>query len=368
MKKIIQVVGTRPNFMKVAPVHRALKVMPGWDSCIVHTGQHRDVNMSDIFFSQLQLDAPRHFLGVKSGSHTQMTAEMMPAFEEVLTLENPDRVIVVGDVTSTLACALTSVRRGIPVAHVEAGLRSFDRDMPEEINRILTDQLSDLLFTTERSANLNLSQESRPVQNIHFVGNCMIDSLIRILPYAQSKAHCNQWGLDRKSYALMTMHRPSNVDTEAGLKKIIELVYSMVKNIPVIFPVHPRTRNRLMEFGLWNVLENTQDLFLTEPLGYLEFISLLNDSVFILTDSGGIQEESTYLRIPCLTFRKTTERPVTVEVGSNRMIADLSVETVQHHVLDILSGPQEETSVPELWDGQAGKRIADILLKVHSGL
>ncbi|MBK9109316.1 MAG: UDP-N-acetylglucosamine 2-epimerase (non-hydrolyzing) [Saprospiraceae bacterium] len=363
MKKIIQVVGARPNFMKVAPIHRAILEIPDWDSCIVHTGQHRDVNMSDIFFKQLQLNEPRHFLGVKSGSHTQMTADIMLAFEGILDLEKPDLVIVVGDVTSTLACALTSVRCGIPVAHVEAGLRSWDRNMPEEINRILTDQLSDVLFTTEGSGAKNLLQENIPEHKIHFVGNCMIDSLIRILPFAQHQEHCSRWGLLRGSYALMTMHRPTNVDTEIGLRKIIQIVECILKEIPVVFPVHPRTRNRLMEFGLWTSLEQQKGLFLTEPLGYIEFISLLNDSRFILTDSGGIQEESTFLKIPCLTFRKTTERPVTVEVGSNRMISDLSMESVHRSVLGILTGQTLPSEIPELWDGHAGKRIVEVLLR-----
>lgn len=363
MKKIIQVVGARPNFMKVAPIQLAFSNYEGVESFIVHTGQHRDVNMSDVFFKQLQMPLPKYFLGVNAGSHSQMTAQMMIAFEKVLMEEKPDLVVVVGDVTSTLACALTSVRGGIPVAHVEAGLRSYDRQMPEEINRILTDQISDFLFTTEAGASKNLRRENISEDKIHFSGNCMIDSLIQFLPYAKGLNHSAQWNLSQGTFALMTMHRPTNVDTEDGLRKIIQLVNMMLQQLPVVFPVHPRTRNRLVEFGLWAALEQKKGLHLTEPLGYLEFISLLNDCKFILTDSGGIQEESTYLKIPCLTFRKTTERPVTVDVGSNRMIADLSVLTAQKKVVEILTNPTHQTQIPELWDGQAGQRIVNVLMR-----
>lgn len=360
-KKIIQVVGARPNFMKVAPVHQALGQMNGIDSFIVHTGQHQDVNMSEVFFKQLHLPEPQYFLGVKPGTHSQMTAQMMVAFEEVLKLESPDLVIVVGDVTSTLACALTSVRNGIPVAHVEAGLRSFDREMPEEINRILTDQISQYLFTTEPGAAEHLLKENIPESKIYFTGNCMIDSLIQFLPHAQALNVSKQWGLAKSSFALMTMHRPTNVDTAQGLQRILDLIDATLLHVPVVFPVHPRTRNRMMEFGLWSRLENRAGLHLSEPLGYVEFISLLNDCKFILTDSGGIQEESTYLQIPCITFRKSTERPITVQVGSNRLIDDLSVGSTVQCITDIIENPRKESEIPPLWDGKAGQRIAEVI-------
>lgn len=362
-KKIIQVVGARPNFMKVAPVHQALGQMNGIDSFIVHTGQHQDVNMSEVFFKQLHLPEPKYFLGVKPGTHSQMTAQMMMAFEEVLNLESPDLVIVVGDVTSTLACALTSVRNSVTVAHVEAGLRSFDRQMPEEINRILTDQISDFLFTTEPGAREHLLKENIQDDKIHFTGNCMIDSLCQFLPTAQKLDISKRWGLGKSSFALMTMHRPTNVDTEEGLQRILGLIEKCLQHLPVIFPVHPRTRNRLSTLGLWSRLEAMSGLHVSEPLGYLEFISLLNDCKFILTDSGGIQEESTFLQIPCITFRKSTERPITVEVGSNRLIHDLNVETTANCIAHIMEGAQCHGTIPPLWDGKAGMRIAEIIAK-----
>ncbi len=360
--KIVQVVGARPNFMKVAPIQQAFSKCNEVEAFIVHTGQHKDVNMSDVFFRQLDLPQPKYFLGVQAGSHSYMTAQMMVAFEEVLLKEEPDLVVVVGDVTSTLACALTSVRNKIPVAHVEAGLRSFDRDMPEEINRILTDQISDYLFITEESARKNLIRENIPGHKIFFTGNCMIDSLVKFLKPAQELNMAKNWGLAQGKYALMTMHRPTNVDTGEGLSKIIQLLEWTVGQTPVVFPVHPRTKSRLKEFGLWTRLESMQGLIPTAPLGYLEFISLLNGCKFILTDSGGIQEETSYLGIPCLTFRRTTERPVTVEVGSNRMIEDLSIESAILAIREILHGSFRPGGIPELWDGHAGQRIVDVIL------
>lgn len=364
MRKIIQVVGARPNFMKVAPVHRALKEGGRWESQIVHTGQHQDVNMSDIFFKQLNLDLPKHFLGVQPGSHSQMTAGIMQSFEKVLQLEKPDWVVVVGDVTSTLACALTSVRCSIPVAHVEAGLRSFDRQMPEEINRLLTDQLSDLLFTTENSAAINLAKENIAAHKIRFVGNCMIDSLIYFLPNANASSLLKQHGLEQKDYAVMTMHRPSNVDYRSGLEQILDMIRYIVSELPLVFPVHPRTEDRLRHFGLWEDLKQIKGLILTPPLAYLDFIGLMKNSKMLLTDSGGIQEETTYLKIPCLTFRKTTERPITTEMGSNILISDLNVENACRQIYKVLQGNIREACIPEMWDGQAGQRIANVFHEI----
>lgn len=362
--KIIQVVGARPNFMKVAPLHKALQNYRGIDSIVVHTGQHFDSQMSTVFFEQLALPKPDYFLGISGGSHTKMTAEIMLAFEQVLEKIRPDLVCVVGDVNSTLACALTAVRLGIPVAHVEAGLRSNDLNMPEEINRILTDRLSRLLFTTETSANQNLLLENVAQSKIHFVGNCMIDSLVSYLPKAEAMQIAKSYGLKNREFAVMTMHRPSNVDEPIGLQTMLELIQELCKRLPLVFPVHPRTRKNLERFQLWDQLNANSNLFITEPLAYLEFISLMNACKLILTDSGGIQEESTYMQIPCLTFRNTTERPVTVEQGTNILIDDLNVQNALFYVDQILSGNLKKGLVPELWDGHAAQRIAEIIVSV----
>lgn len=362
--KIIQVVGARPNFMKVAPLHKAFQGFSGIESIIVHTGQHFDKQMSTVFFEQLALPVPDFYLGVTGGSHTKMTAEIMLAFEKVLEEVLPDLVVVVGDVTSTIACALTAVRLRIPVAHVEAGLRSNDLEMPEEINRILTDRLSKYLFTTESSANLNLIQENVSEQKIHFVGNCMIDSLQYYLPKAIELQAVNSYGLGNQEFAVMTMHRPSNVDDQNGLKKILDLIVELCKRFPLVFPVHPRTRKNMERFQLLEQFTSIPNLIITEPLAYLEFISLMNDCSLILTDSGGIQEESTYLQIPCLTFRKSTERPVTVEIGTNILIDDLDVQKALLYVDQIRSGQLKKGQIPELWDGHAAERIAEILIRV----
>jgi len=361
MKKILHVVGARPNFMKVAPVHSALQQYANVRSLIVHTGQHADYAMSEVFFRQLGMPGPVYFLGIRSGTHTGMTASIMLEFEKVLSKESPDLVVVVGDVTSTLACALTSVRCGIPVAHVEAGLRSRDREMPEEINRLLTDQLSDWLFTTERSANENLIAENIPAHKIHFVGNCMIDSLQNCLPFADAGPLLQGMGLTSGAYALMTMHRPSNVDDREGLGRVIEIVRLVTARMPLVFPVHPRTRDRLMHFGLWNQLAGMARLHCTDPLGYLEFIGMMRSARMLLTDSGGVQEETTYLRIPCLTFRRTTERPITVEKGTNVLIDSLSAQQLEPHFQVILEGRSKCGEIPEGWDGHAAERIAAVL-------
>lgn len=361
--KIIQVVGARPNFMKVYPLHKALDSIPDVQSMIVHTGQHSDASMSDVFFEQLQLPKPDHFLGIFGGTHVKMMAEMMLAFENVILAEKPDLVVVVGDVNSTLACALTSAKLNIPIAHVEAGLRSFDRSMPEEINRIVTDQLSDYLFTTESSANINLISESISKDKIHFVGNCMIDSLMQCLPETDSGSIRRQLKIEDTEYAIMTMHRPSNVDTKSGLEKIIGLCNVVSKNIKVIFPVHPRTRNKIESFGLWEILISNENLILTDPLRYFEFLSLMKESSVVLTDSGGLQEETTYLKIPCLTFRKTTERPVTIDVGSNVLIDNFNMDQTMDYMNQILSGKWKHSGIPELWDGKAAERIANCIIR-----
>lgn len=360
--KIIQVVGARPNFMKVAPIHRALISNTGFEPLIVHTGQHFDDKMSSVFFDQLQLPKPNYYLNVGIGSHTQVTARIMLEFEKVLDFETPDLVLVVGDVNSTLACALTSYRKNIKVAHVEAGLRSYDRTMPEEINRIITDQLSDYLFTTERSARENLMKENIDNNKIHFVGNCMIDSLIHYLPKVNVDQTKRELNIPDEPYIVMTMHRPSNVDSPEGLAELLLLINGIKDDINIVFPVHPRTQQNLERFELWNKINEMKGLYLTQPLGYLEFISLLKGSSAILTDSGGVQEEATYLKIPCLTFRTSTERPITIEVGSNHLIDSLDIGYTLSYLKNILAGPATSSQIPELWDGHAGKRISEILV------
>ncbi len=359
--KILSVVGARPNFMKVAPLHRAFKKRSGIESKIVHTGQHYDARMSEVFFEQLELPKPDFYLGIGGGSHTQQTAKIMLAFEEILEKEQPDWVLVVGDVNSTIACALVAVKMQIPVAHVEAGLRSGDRKMPEEINRILTDSISDLLFVTEQAGMDNLSREGIPPEKVFFVGNCMIDSLVHYRPKAAQENTIIKLCLQPKGYALMTMHRPSNVDTLEGLIILLQMVERISQYLTVVFPIHPRTLNNLENFGLRSRLFHNKNLHLLEPQGYLECLSLMENAAVVLTDSGGIQEETTYLQVPCLTFRQTTERPVTVSIGSNELLADLDPELAHTKILQILAGNWKTGQIPPLWDGQAAERIADIL-------
>jgi UDP-N-acetylglucosamine 2-epimerase (non-hydrolysing) len=356
--KILSVVGARPNFMKIAPLHRAFLACPEIEHRIVHTGQHYDARMSAVFFEQLELPVPDHYLGVQAGTLTEQTAQIMTAFEKVLQLERPDWVLVVGDVTSTFACALTAVRMNIPVAHVEAGLRSGDRNMPEEINRILTDAIASLLFVTESSALEHLQREGISTEKIVMAGNCMIDSLVFYQKKAAELSILPSLMLSPKNYALVTLHRPSNVDTREGLETVLEMLTDCAKKIPVVFPVHPRTRRNLETFGLKKRIEQISGLQIIDPQGYLEFLHLLEQARFVLTDSGGVQEESTFLQVPCLTFRSSTERPVTVSLGTNELMAELLPKKVAEKVDDILNGRWKKGQIPPLWDGQAAQRIA----------
>lgn len=362
--KIISVVGARPNFMKVAPLHREfLRRGNAIESIIVHTGQHSDPSMSEVFLSQLNLEKPHYALGIGTGSHTELTAKIMTAFEEVLLLEKPDLVIVVGDVNSTFACALVTKRHQIPLAHVEAGLRSFDQTMPEEINRILTDQISDLLFVTEPSAIQNLKNENIPSEKIIFAGNCMIDSLVWFLNSSTPVNPLITWNLEPHQYIMMTMHRPSNVDHYEGLLNIINLIKTTADfKYKIIFPLHPRTKKSLEKWNLLQEIQQIPQLILTEPLGYFEFIQLMKNCLVILTDSGGIQEESSYLQIPCITFRKTTERPITVDVGSNILIHDFNSNQIVEELNRVMNGKAKNSSIPELWDGKTAVRITDYIL------
>lgn len=361
--KVIQVVGARPNFMKVAPLHRAIQNLPGWTSKIVHTGQHFDAKMSDVFFTQLELPKPDFFLGIGGGSQSEVTAKIILAFEPILIEEKPDLVIVVGDVTSTLACTLVAIKLGIPLAHVEAGLRSGDRNMPEEINRILTDSVANYLFVTEQSGIDHLKREGVSDDKVFFTGNVMIDSLVRYQEKAKSSTILKDLGLtsiDQRptSYIVMTMHRPANVDAEQGLTSILRLIELSTTQTKVVFPIHPRTRAHMEKFGLLNAIESNPNLILTEPLGYLEFIQLMSHAQAILTDSGGIQEETTYLGVPCLTFRDSTERPITVTMGTNQLLADLDPDKTYEALTHILKGETKKGEIPPLWDGKAAERIA----------
>ncbi|MGF7215658.1 UDP-N-acetylglucosamine 2-epimerase (non-hydrolyzing) [Spirosoma lacussanchae] len=359
--KLITVVGTRPNIVKVAPLHQAFNAHPALTNLIVHTGQHYDARLSDLFFQQLNLPAPDYVLGVGPGSIPQQTAGIMARFEAVLLTERPDWVVVVGDVTSTLACALVAVQLGIRVAHVEAGLRSGDRRMPEETNRLLTDQLADLLFVTETAGLENLRREGIRPQKIHFVGNVLIDALQQCLPRASALDTVGSLGLEPRQYILMTMHRAANVDSADGLRTLLQLISDTAQQRTVLFPMHPRTRASLTRFGLLNELEQLPNVRLLEPQGYLEFLNLLDQAALVITDSGGVQEETTYLGVPCLTFRDSTERPVTTTLGTNQLLSDLNPNTVRMRVTDLLTGTRRPAAVPPLWDGQTARRIANCI-------
>jgi len=348
---ILHVVGARPNFMKAAPVIRALEKWPEARQTLVHTGQHYDRNLSDVFFSQLNLPEADVNLEVGSGSHAWQTAEVMTRFEPVALERKPDVVVVYGDVNSTVAAALVCSKLLIRVAHVEAGLRSFDRAMPEEINRIVTDRLADMLFTPSEDGDSNLQREGIPLEKIHFVGNVMIDSLVRLLPLA---AQCPKNGLPER-YALVTLHRPSNVDDGASLRGILEALLELNEQLEVVFPVHPRTRQRIGQFGI-----NVEKLRLLDPLPYIEFLALQRRAAVVITDSGGIQEETTYLGVPCLTLRSNTERPVTVSLGTNVLIGQ-DLGRIPSEVSKILDGKGKKGTLPPLWDGHAAERIVKAL-------
>lgn len=360
--KIISVVGARPNFMKVAPLHRAFVKHKSITSKVVHTGQHYDARMSDIFFNQLDLPKPDYYLGIGSGSHAVVTAKIMMAFEEIVLAEKPDLVLVVGDVNSTLACALVTKKLNIKLAHVEAGLRSEDRGMPEELNRIVTDGISDYLFVTEHSGLVNLAKEGVADEKIFFVGNVMIDSLCAYLNKALKLPVLEKLNLSKKGYVLMTIHRPSNVDHLDQLKVVISVIRSISKTHQVVLPIHPRTTKSLKNFGLWEAFEAIPNLLLLEPQGYLEFLNLMSNCALIVTDSGGIQEESTFLKVPCLTIRNSTERPITTTIGSNILIPQLNVENIMTAFQQCVSETKMDSSIPPFWDGKAAERIAALLL------
>jgi len=348
---VFHIVGARPNFMKVAPVMRALKTRQHVVQTLIHTGQHYDANMSDVFLEQLGIPAPDFNLAVGSGTHARQTAEIMTRFEPVLLERKPDIVLVYGDVNSTVATALVCSKLGIRVGHVEAGLRSFDRTMPEEINRLLTDQLADLLFTPSEDGDINLQREGIPAEKIFLVGNVMIDSLVKLLPPARNR---NQNGLPER-YALVTLHRPANVDDSSTLKRILQSLLEVSQDLAVVFPAHPRTRKRIADFGL-----HAEQLRLLDPLPYVEFLGMQSRATVVITDSGGIQEETTYLGIPCLTLRENTERPITVSMGTNVLVGR-DPGKLRLELSRVLAGQAKKGSIPPLWDGHAGERIAAVV-------
>ncbi|MEH0023175.1 MAG: UDP-N-acetylglucosamine 2-epimerase (non-hydrolyzing) [Desulfobacter sp.] len=352
------IAAARPNFMKVAPLYHELEKRPGLTPRIIHTGQHYDVNMSDVFFKDFNLPEPYIHLGVGSGTHASQTGQVMIAYEQVLMDETPDLVIVVGDVNSTMAATLSASKLGIPVAHLEAGLRSFDRRMPEEINRMVTDTLADYLWTPSRDGDENLIREGVDAAKISFVGNIMIDTLELVRTKIESLDVASEFDLSGKPYGLVTLHRPSNVDDPDTLALLCSTLARMSSDLPLVFPVHPRTRSRIREHGLDGILDGASNIHLADPLGYTAFMNLVMNARVLVTDSGGIQEETTYLGIPCLTLRENTERPVTVTQGTNQLCRVRDLETA---VDDILNGRYKTGSVPELWDGNTAVRIGDLI-------
>ena len=363
--KLILVAGARPNFMKIAPILEALRpyrdTRPDFSVLLIHTGQHYDRNMSDGFFRDLGIPEPDMNLGVGSGSHAEQTGLIMVGFERLCVEQCPDWVLVVGDVNSTVACAITAKKLGIRVAHVEAGLRSRDMTMPEEINRLCTDAIADLLFVTDIGAAENLRREGVPSDRVHFVGNTMIDSLLRFVNQARSAPL--PAGLTDGNFAVLTLHRPSNVDNRLRIVGILDALHDVAERIPIVFPVHPRTLGRLREFGLLASLEAHENIRLTDPLSYLPFLGLVSRSRLVLTDSGGIQEETTVLGIPCITLRLNTERPITCEVGTNVLVGS-DPNAIRKAAFSALRSDPHNHRVPEKWDGRAAERIVDVLMSL----
>ena len=351
MKKILAVVGARPNFIKIAPLIWEMR-RRHLDAFLVHTGQHYDQKMSQLFFDELAIPRPDVDLGVGSASHAVQTAEVMKRFEPIVLEQKPDVVVVVGDVNSTIACALTAVKLGVPVAHIEAGLRSFDRSMPEEINRILTDAISQWLFVSEPSGLINLQHEGTGDERVFFVGNIMIDTLLANQSRIEQSHILEELGLNQRGYAVVTLHRPSNVDDPAVLRGLLKILMELEHDLPIVFPIHPRTRAVLSELPV--------GLKLIDPLGYLDFMKLVTGARLVLTDSGGIQEETTVLGVPCLTLRNNTERPVTVEQGTNILVGS-DPQRIAAAWREAIDHPKKGC-VPQLWDGHAAARIVDILL------
>lgn len=371
--RIMSIVGARPNMMKIAPLMAELRLHQEFETVLVHTGQHYDYSLSQVFFDQLNVPPPDYNLKAGSGTHHAQTAEIIRGFGELLQQDRPDMVLVAGDVNSTMACALVAAKEGIPIAHVEAGLRSFDRSMPEEINRIVTDVLSDLLFTTEESGNQNLANEGVPPSKVFFVGNLMIDSLVKALERSRESLLRSELGLNGRPYAVLTLHRPYNVDDEDRLTSTLDAIGQIAQRIPVVFPAHPRTAQNIATAQLraaktrvrtWTAgpLPET-GIWLMPPASYLDFLGLIRHAVMVITDSGGVQEETTFLGIPCLTYRENTERPVTVSMGTNRIVG-CDPQRLLQIALEILENTGAVKSAPlrpPLWDGHTAPRIVRIL-------
>ncbi len=358
--KIVYVVGARPNFMKIAPVMKAVARAGFAEQRLVHTGQHYDATMSDVFLSELAMPAPDVHLGIGSGSHAEQTAKVMVGFEKVCLEERPDLVVVAGDVNSTMACAIDAAKLRIPCAHIEAGLRSFDLDMPEEVNRIVTDRLCEILLTPSADADENLRREGVPEKRIFLVGNVMIDTLLDQLPRARAAGIPERLEVRPGAYAVLTLHRPSNVDDRRVLSDLLDALESIQARLPIVFPAHPRTRRRLEEFGLEPRVATMTGLRLCDPLGYVDFLGLTSQARLVMTDSGGLQEESTALGIPCLTLRENTERPVTVAEGTNTLVGT-DPERIAAEAERVLAGGGKAGRIPRLWEGKASARIASVL-------
>ena len=357
---ITNIAGARPNFIKIAPIISEMKKRSAIRSSLIHTGQHHDFVLSELFFRELSIKEPDSYLGVGSSSHAVQTGKIMVGLEKIFMKSKPRLVLVVGDVNSTLAAALTCAKMEIPVAHIEAGLRSHDPLMPEETNRIVTDRLSEYLFTTSEDANVNLENEGIEKRKIFFTGNVMIDTLLKLMPKAKKlDARLQDYKIKKKEFALLTLHRPSNVDDKETFLRIIKALIKISKYLPIIFPIHPRTQKRIEQFGLKRYFQSSK-IILTKPLGYLENLNLMLNSKFVLTDSGGIQEETTVLKIPCLTLRENTERPVTAAVGSNTVVGT-NTDKILNEFDKIMSGAYKKGGVPKYWDGKASARIVKIL-------
>lgn len=355
--KIHLITAARPNFMKIAPLYHELNKQNWAEPVIVHTGQHYDLNMSDVFFKNFNLPEPHIHLGVGSGTHAEQTGNVMIAYEKVLMEQTPDLVVVVGDVNSTVAASLAAVKLGVKVAHLEAGLRSYDRAMPEEINRIVTDSIVDYLWTPSIDGNENLEKEGISSDKIALVGNIMIDSLVLAKKIVEKLEVYQNFGCSPKGYGLVTLHRPSNVDDKQSLQNLCNKLAIIAEKLPLIFPVHPRTLTKLDEFGI-NTLKDAEQIYLTDPLGYNDFMNLVNNSKLIITDSGGIQEETTFLQIPCLTLRENTERPITITQGTNQLCGP---ENLVEMVDSVFSGNFKKCRIPNLWDGKTAERITRLI-------
>jgi UDP-N-acetylglucosamine 2-epimerase (non-hydrolysing) len=362
--KIINVVGARPNFIKIAPLMAKMQQAENMDAVLLHTGQHYDYAMSENFFDELGIPKPDIHFNVGSDSHGKQVARIMQKFDDLCDKENPDMVIVVGDVNSTMACSLVASKRGIKVAHIEAGIRSWDRSMPEEVNRIVTDSITDYFFPPSADAVTNLINEGHSEDQIFLVGNIMIDTLKMQQAKIDASEILSTLNLKSQDYALLTLHRPANVDDKKNLGEIVNTLLEIQNQIKVVFPVHPRTLKQLKGFDLYEKLRNGKNILLTEPLGYHDFGSLVKNARFVLTDSGGIQEETTLYKVPCITLRENTERPITVEVGTNE-IAGIDKKKILNYVDTIMRGKWKTGSVPELWDGKTAQRIVEVIQEIN---